>query len=284
MKRTVNGFDAYNRIITAEQPARTDSYTPIMHSNVISQVRKEIGKAGFIITAEDYRSTNNGQVAIGNYRINYKSDPDIELTASFMNSYNKQFAFRFTIGAMVRVCLNGMFVSDGKFGFFKRVHKGDADILSGSVISDYLKNADDYWGTLVQAKDELKDKSLNKADKFNLLGQLFFDDKLLTTLQMNIIRKEMENPSFEYGVHSDTAWALYNHVTLALKESHPANWMDDHYAIHDRFAEYLDLSSHRTKYMHELSTIGSTELSFADIDGVTTSEEIPVEDSSVILL
>jgi hypothetical protein len=283
MKRTVNGFDAYNRIITASTPERTDSYTPIMHSNVISQVRKEIGKAGFMITAEDYRSTNNGQVAIGNYRINYKSDPDIELTASFMNSYNKQFAFRFTIGAMVRVCLNGMFVSDGKFGFFKRVHKGDADILSTSIISDYLKSADDYWGTLVGAKDELKTKLLSKSDQYNILGQLFFDDKLLTTLQMNIIKKELENPSFEYGVDNSSAWALYNHVTLALKESHPANWMDDHYAIHDRFAEYLDLGTHRTKYMAELAEKGKTELVFADETDVVSEEEIPVETAGFFL-
>lgn len=241
MKRTIVGHDAFHRMLTAELPEKTATYTPIFHTQVISRVRKEIGSAGFIITAEDYRCTNNGQVGIGNYRVNYKSDPDIELTATFINSYNKQVAFRFTLGAMVRVCLNGMFISDSKFGMFRRVHTGAADMLSENMISNYLKGADAFWGRLVDTKDQLKGIHLGKDDQYSLLGHLFFEKKVLNTLQMNLVRDELAKPSFDYHVDPNSAWALYNHITLALKESHPSEWMDHHVAMNDVFIDALGI-------------------------------------------
>ena len=242
MKRTITGMDAYTKMISTPLPEKTETYTPISHSSVITRMRAEITKAGFIINDEQYRCTNDGQVAIGNLRINYKSDPDIELAANFTNSYNKQLAFRFGLGGIVKVCMNGMVITNEKFGRYKRVHKGSADILAEGKISEFINDADEYWNTLVEHKDQLKSMTLSSSAAHDIIGQLFFEEEILNTMQLNIIKNEIKKPSFDYKVDNDSAWALYNHITLALKETHPAEWMESQGIVHRIFDNELGLS------------------------------------------
>ena len=34
---------------------------------------------------------------------------------------------------------------------------------------------------------------------------------------------------------------MYNHITLALKDSHPSDWMEDQVKVHEVFSNMLDL-------------------------------------------
>jgi hypothetical protein len=255
MKRTMSGMHAYSKMIGAVLPAKTDTYTPIAHSNVINRVRSEITNAGFIITGEEYRCSNDAQVAVGTFRMNYKSDPDIELSANFLNSYNKQYAFRFNLGGLVKVCNNGMMLNNNKFGAYKRVHKGAADLLAEGKIGEFIKDSELYWENLVEHKDKMKDVLLTSTAQHDLLGELFFKKKILNTMQLNQIRTELEKPSFEYKVDSDSAWALYNHITLSLKDSHPSTWMDDQVAVHEVFANMLGLEHNFDEETEAISVV-----------------------------
>lgn len=241
MKRTIKGMPAYATIIGATLPERTKSYTPIAHTAVINRVRSEITNAGFVITGEDYRCSNNGEIATGSFRLNYKADMDIELSANFMNSYNKQYAFRFNLGGMVKVCMNGMMINNNKFGSYRRVHTGAADLLAEGHISEYIKQSEEYWNTLVRHKDNMKDHNLTRTERHNILGELFFNQNVLNGMQMGIVKSELSKPSFNYKVDPDSAWALYNHITLALKEGHPADWMNDQGKVHQVFDDLLHL-------------------------------------------
>lgn len=251
MKRTVTGIPAYAKMLSAELPAKTDTYTPIAHTAVINRVRSEITNAGYVITGEEFRCSNDGQVALGTFRMNYKADPDIELSANFMNSYNKQHAFRFNLGGLVKVCMNGMMLNNNKFGSFKRVHKGAADILAEGKISEFIKDSEVYWSNLVDHKDQLRKILLTTTAQHDILGELFFRHKILNTMQLNIIRSEMEKPSFDYKVDSDSAWALYNHITLALKDSHPSTWIEDQMKVHDVFDTMFGLGGQDIPYAEE---------------------------------
>lgn len=241
MKRTINGMVAYGKMLSAPLPEKTKTYTPISHKDVVNRVRTEITTAGYIITGEDYRCTQDGTVAIGNFKLNYKSDPDIELSANFMNSYNKQYAFRFSLGGLVKVCMNGMMLSNSKFGAYKRVHKGAADLLAAGKISEFIKDSEEYWSTLVEHKHKLKEILISNSLMYDILGKLFFEEQILTTMQLNMIKKEMEKPSFNYDAHEGSAWVLYNHISLALKDAHPSTWMDDHVKMHQVFSDALYL-------------------------------------------
>lgn len=239
MKKTMSGMPAYATILGATLPEKTETYTPISHTSVINRVRSEITTAGYIITGEEYRCSNNGDIAVGSFRLNYKSDPDIELAANFLNSYNKQYAFRFNLGGMVKVCMNGMMLNNNKFAAYRRVHTGAADSLAEGTISGAIKDAEEYWNTLVKHKEVFKDELLTSTNQHDILGELFFNQGLLTGMQMNIIKAEMKKPSFDYKVDADSAWALYNHITLALKETHPADWMNAQGDVHALFERML---------------------------------------------
>jgi hypothetical protein len=51
---------------------------------------------------------------------------------------------------------------------------------------------------------------------------------------MNIIEREMKNPTHDYGA-PDSLWELYNYTTFAMKEIHPTLWMQNHQAAHNFF-------------------------------------------------
>jgi len=242
MKKTLSGLDAFNRIITSVVPDKTSTYTPISHSSIITKMKQEIGSAGLIIDSENYQCSQNGEVAIGNYRINFEFDPDIQMSASFLNSYNKQYAFRFGLGSMVKVCDNGLFIRDAKFGEYKKIHKGEADLLSESTISNYIKTSHSHWENLKKFKNDLKNITLSKRDAHEILGELFFEKDALSTYQLNIVKTHIKKSPIIYSAPNDSAWVLYNHITQSLKEAHPSEWLDRHLELSDLFIESLGIT------------------------------------------
>ncbi len=243
MKRALHGMIAYGSILKAELPAKTKTYTPINHADIINKVRREIRDAGFVIKGENYKSSNEGKIAVGSYKLQYKSDPDVDLCANFVNSYNKQYAFRFNLGGICKHSGNAIILNDTKMGAYKRVHKGDADILAEGKISEFISDAGVYWDTLIEHKAMLKEIRFGKFTRDLILGKIFYTDEILNGLQMNIISKELKNPSFDYKVDADSAWALYNHISLALKESRPATWIPDQQTLHQSFDEIINFDS-----------------------------------------
>jgi len=237
-------MEAFSEIMTASLPEKTKTYTPIAHMDIISQIRNEIKLAGYKITDEQYKSSNDGKVALGMFKLNYKADDDISLTCNFVNSYNKQYAFRFNLGARFNSTDAGLIISNDNFSKYKRVHKGKANILAHGNISEVLKDSDDYWSTLISHKNFLKSVVLSPSDRHIITGKLFFDLEVLNTLQMNVIQVAMKDyiKSFEKerGTFVNiTAFDFYNLLSLSLKESRPATWMDDQIALHKTFDELL---------------------------------------------
>ena len=49
---------------------------------------------------------------------------------------------------------------------------------------------------------------------------------------MSIVKQEIKKPSYDYQADQDNAWAFYNHVTHALKKTHPRSWLSDSQKFH----------------------------------------------------
>ena len=49
---------------------------------------------------------------------------------------------------------------------------------------------------------------------------------------MSVVKQEMKKPSYDYQADQDNAWAFYNHVTHALKKTHPRSWLSDSQKFH----------------------------------------------------
>jgi len=216
-------------LISVPLPAHGASYTTISHQFVIDYSKQQLIAAGFDIVDEEYRCTADGQIAQGIYKLNYNSDSELSMMFAWTNSYNKQVKFKCLIGAYIN--RTGAVMTSGELGTWSRKHTGTADTETKDMIDTQVQNANMYYDQLVSDKATMESVSLNKRRQAQMLGILFAEFQILTTEQASIIRQQMDRPSHVY-TDSNSLWAFYNYVTIALQHSHPRTWLEDQRILH----------------------------------------------------
>jgi len=116
---------------------------------------------------------------------------------------------------------------------FKRKHRWSASRDIYIQMMDQIKSANKYYKRLIQDKNFLKTVSLSMTECSELLGRLYVEEEILDSHQLTRVKKEMVKPTYNYSVSTDTAWAFYNHVTHALKNEHPRQWIRTQQNFHD---------------------------------------------------
>lgn len=236
----VSSFEQSLESITSTRlPKYDSSYAVIPHGTIIEEIKNRLKDKGLQLTKETYNGNINNQIIQAQYNISNDGDNEIGLMLAFGNSYNKARIFKVSVGANVFVCDNGMIVGD--MSNYSRKHTGNALNEAIAAIELQLRLADEHFRILCSHKDQLKEVTAPKRLQAELCGRLFMEDKIISVTQLSIIQRELEEPSFNYGVHEESGWYLYNAVTYALKKSHPLNWIEDHEAIHEVFINEFDL-------------------------------------------
>jgi len=216
-------------LISVPLPNHGATYTVISHQSVMDYVYTELATAGFSVVHEEYRCTADGQIAHGIYKLNFNNDPELSMMFAWTNSYNKQVRFKCGVGGYIN--LTGTTMVCGDMGSWARKHTGTADEETIKTIQDQIANAHMYYNQLCSDKETMKGITLNKRKQAQLLGILFAEYQILTTEQASIVRQQMDRPSHVY-VDSNSLWAFYNFVTIALQHSHPKTWMEDQRVLH----------------------------------------------------
>ena len=228
---------------TSPLPTHGDTYTVIPHKDVISHTESLLKTNGFMVEKALFRANMNAQVAQGIYHIKaipqvfnlysseVKEEEDLGMMFAWTNSYDKSTRFQCAIGGYVMCCNNGMVCGD--MANFARKHTGSADSEVNAQISSQIKHAHKFFKNLVTDKNSLRTIDLSIQQQAELLGRLFFDEKILDVTQMSCIKSEMNEASYDYKADQDNAWAFYNHVTHAFKKSHPRSWLSDQQKFHD---------------------------------------------------
>ena len=216
-------------LVSVPLPNHGATYTVISHQSVMDYVYTELAAAGFSVVSEEYRCTADGQIAHGIYKLNFNSDPELSMMFAWTNSYNKQVRFKCGVGGYIN--LTGTTMVCGDMGSWARKHTGTADEETIKTIQDQIANAHMYYNQLCADKESMKGITLNKRKQAQLLGILFAEYQILTTEQASIVRQQMDRPSHVY-VDSNSLWAFYNFVTIALQHSHPKTWMEDQRVLH----------------------------------------------------
>ena len=216
-------------LISVPLPQHGASYTVISHQFVMDYATQQLIAAGFNISDEEYRCTADGQIAQGIYRLNYNNDPELSMMFAWTNSYNKQVKFKCLVGAYINN--TGSVMVSGDIGNWVRKHTGTADTETKDTIDDYIKNAHMYYNQLVSDKATMETIDLNRRKQSQLLGVLFGEYEILTTEQASMVRDQMKKPQHVFK-SSDSLWAFYNYVTVALQKSHPRTWMEDQRILH----------------------------------------------------
>lgn len=220
---------AMGDLISVPLPNHAASYTTISHKFVIDYSKQQLLAAGFVIVDEEYRSTADGQIAQGIYKLNYNSDPELSMMFAWTNSYNKQVKFKCLVGAYINKTETVMV--SGDISTWTRKHTGTADVETQQTIDSQIANAHMYYNQLIHDKSTMESVSLNKRRQSQMLGILFAEYQILTTEQASMIRQQMDKPSHVYA-KTDSLWAFYCYVTIALQSSHPKTWMEDQRILH----------------------------------------------------
>lgn len=226
-KKITNTTKAH--LISVPLPQHGATYTVISHQFVMDYAVQQLQSAGFNISDEEYRCTADGQIAQGIYRLNYNQDPELSMMFAWTNSYNKQVKFKCVVGAYINN--TGSVMVSGDIGNWVRKHTGTADTETKDTIDDYITNAHMYYNQLVSDKKSMEAIDLNRRKQSQLLGVLFAEYEILTTEQASMVRDQMKKPLHVFA-SSDSLWAFYNYVTVALQKSHPRTWMEDQRILH----------------------------------------------------
>ena len=219
-------------IINADIPQETRTYKPITHAQLIDLTLNSIAGAGFTLDRETYSMAREGAVANGQFSIRNVADSEMQLQIGWQNSYNKSLSLKFAIGARIFICQNGMV--HGDIGSFKKKHQGSVQEFTPNAITEYIKQAGETFTTMQREREAMKQIELTKRTKAELIGRMLIEESFISSTQMNIMARELENPTHDYGA-PDSMWELYNYATFAMKELHPSIRMNNHIKAHSFF-------------------------------------------------
>jgi len=220
------------QLVATKVPAQTTSYKPVSHAQLIDLTLGGIQSSGFKLDKQIYTQAGDGQVANGRYTISNIADSEMQIQIGWQNSYNKQVSLKFAIGIHVFICANGMV--NGDMGTFKRKHVGDIQEFTPQSITEYIKSAGDSFREMQIQRESMKQVELTKRQQGELIGRMVVEEGFISSSEMNIIRKELQRPTHNYGAEN-SLWELYQHTTFSMKETHPVNWMSDHMNAHSFF-------------------------------------------------
>lgn len=249
-------------IITSQLPEQTRTYKPFSNERLINLTLEGITQAGFSLGGENYTSTKEGNVSNGRYLIRSVEDTEMQLLITWNNSYNKKLSLAFGIGAWMKICGNGM-MGWKTVGSFKKKHMGEIQEFTPLMISEYIRGAGDMFLNLQKEREQMKQIELTRRITAELLGRAYIEEKFITSTQLNIIKGELEHPTYLYG-DPNSLWSLYNYTTFALKEDHPEDWMQDHIDAHSFFTSISGIIIPQKEEIQIPEVIDSRQLSWLD--------------------
>jgi hypothetical protein len=221
-------------------PKETRTYKPVSHKQIHELILDSIVKSGFSLKSFNLNHALEGKIANGKYRIASVADSEMMLEVGWQNSYNKQLSLKFAIGANIFICQNGMVVGD--MGAFKKKHMGTIKTFAPLEISESIKSSGKVFEQMQKERDLMKVLPISKRVQAELVGRMFIEQDLINSTQLNIIKNEIKDPTFDYECDG-SLWELYNHTTFSMKELHPRNWMESHMKVHEFFKKNSDLYS-----------------------------------------
>ena len=236
---------ARGMLLAAPLPQQTRTYKPVSHAELMDLTLESIHQAGFTLDQERYTSARDGKVANGKFTIKNVADSEMQLQIGWQNSYDKSLSLKFAIGTRIFICENGCV--SGDYGAFKHKHVGEIQTFTPQAITDYILDAGEAFTRMQSERDSMKQIILDRRAQAELIGRMIIDEQFIESTQLNIIKRELEKPTHNYGAEN-SLWELYQFTTFSMKEVHPSLWMNNHIDAH---AFFLDAAGLVTKPIYK---------------------------------
>ena len=236
---------ARGMLLAAPVPQQTRTYKPVSHLELMDLTLESIYQAGFTLDQELYTSAREGKVANGKFTIKNVADSEMQLQIGWQNSYDKSLSLKFAIGTRIFICENGCV--SGDYGAFKHKHVGEIQTFTPTAITEYIKDAGEAFTRMQTERESMKQIVLDRRAQAELIGRMIIDEQFIESTQLNIIKRELEKPTHDYGAEN-SLWELYQFTTFSMKEVHPSLWMNNHIEAHSFF---LDAAGIVSKPIHK---------------------------------
>lgn len=212
----------------------SERYHAVPHRQVIETIHGHLEKSNISVNKERYLTDSRGHKAMGILDIGH-IDKDMAYQIAWRNSLDGTMSFQVVAGSEVRICSN-----TNMWGEFsaKRKHLGtEASINIKENLEFSINSFEEVCKTHLRNKEILLNEKIDKTTAARLVGEMFIAEDLLKLEQISIIKREIENPSFDYEAKG-TLYEFHNHITFALKNTHPNNWIKSHKKTAEYVLEY----------------------------------------------
>lgn len=232
MSRKTEYVTTKSAVMAVPKAKETDSYKPISHAELIDLTLASIYDAGFGVEREHYTMARDGNVANGRYLIKSLRDDEMQLQIGWQNSGDKSLSLKWAMGIHVFICNNG--AVSGDMAAFRKKHTGSVQEFTPVAISEYVKTAGDVFVEMQNQRNVMKTIEISRRTSAELIGRAFFEEGFLQSTQLNVINRQINKPSFDYGA-PNSLWELFQHVSFAMRDVHPSLWMENHLKAHRFF-------------------------------------------------
>jgi hypothetical protein len=203
------------RVDSVPTPEKTDTWCPIPHGLLLSEVMKVIEGNQMTVVSEAHALTRDGQRYFGLMQVvNGHNSADFGLVIGVRNSHDKSFPSALALGASVFVCDNLSFSGEVQLA---RKHTKHIERDLPALILKAVGLLDNLRVTQEQRFEKYKATPLSNRDAHDLMVRAI-DCKVLPVTRLPELVQEWRAPRHS-EFKEQNVWRLMNGFTEVLKGS-----------------------------------------------------------------
>lgn len=235
MSKKLKTFTDRASLLAVAVPQRTESYTPISIQSIFETIDRLVKERGLVISGEEFFMSSQGQ----RQRLRFffhGDDAEFKRELIMISSYDKSIALRGAAGMNVFVCSNGVIVGDI---LIYNKHTGAVDEKLDDFLNSCFVEMENAYRHILETSASFKKTIINEEAIGQIVGECLWKE-YISSSAFHIIKKEYEKPSYNYNCDPKSLWALYNHVTLAMKDQRPENYLENRQGVQEVFAKFYN--------------------------------------------
>lgn len=225
---TVNRADVFE----TSTPAATDTWYPLPHRDLVTEVEGQLEAAGFTLEAESHALSHAGARYFGVFEVSFPDRPEQDhgWIVGIRNSHDKTYPAGLVAGSHVLCCDNLAFSGEVRIS---RKHTKFAVRDLRHLTSRAVGQLGDRFRKLDERILAYRERPLTNPKAHDLIIKAI-DCRAITTTQVPQVLQEWRKPSHD-EFRPRNAWSLFNAFTEAHKGINPQTIIARGQALHGLF-------------------------------------------------
>lgn len=227
----------------------------IPYKIIINTIMDTLQRNKLGIVREFYKTNTNAKIAYGWYQLSSNEDSGIALCLVWQNSYNQQLRFKCSLGIYSKHS-GHIFLPKFEEPFIRNPSKESEEFVQQTV-NAWLDVAKTLFEETKLNIEKMKNIARTTEDFATLLGNLFLNEKMISSEQLGEASKAFWENEFENNQMS--VWQMYTYLMAGLARCHPLKWFNQQKAVYEYILKrFIELESTPEK-TEEKSTLEPTQ-------------------------